>query len=279
MRTLLARLTTAAVIIPVFVGALFWLPNRYWTLFLLPVLLIGGWEWAALAGYNRTSRWLFGGIMLMSVLPMLFIVFGLDGILLASEVPSEGLLYAVAMVFWVVIAPMWLGTRWRARNPLLLGVVGWIVLVPTWLALVRLQAQPLDLLVLLCVVWIADTGAYFAGSRFGTRKLAPEISPGKTWEGVMGAFVSIAVYYFLLRSIFAPWLAWVGEPVGIVLFAVITVMSIEGDLFESWMKRSAGVKDSGSILPGHGGVLDRIDGLTAAMPIAALISLVYRGQA
>jgi len=279
MRMLLARLTTAAIMIPVFVGALFWLPNKYWMLFLLPLLLIGGWEWTALAGYRHGSRWLFVGILLMSVLPVLFFVFGLDGVLPTSQVPSEALLYGAATLFWLAIVPAWLGALWRLRNPLLLGVAGWVVLVPTWLALVRLQAQPLDLLILLCVVWLADSGAYFAGSWIGTHKLAPEISPGKTWEGVIGAFVTIAVYYFLLRLIFAPWLGWVGEPVGIILFAVITVMSIEGDLFESWMKRAAGVKDSGTMLPGHGGVLDRIDGLTAAMPIAALISLVYRGQA
>jgi len=150
------------------------------------------------------------------------------------------------------------------------------VLVPPWLALARLQARPLELLILLCVVWIADSAAYFAGSCLGRRRLAPDISPGKTWEGVMGACAAVAVYYSLLRMLFAPSIAWVGEPVGVVLFVVITVMSIEGDLFESWMKRAAGVKDSGAMLPGHGGVLDRIDGLTASMPVAALISL-YSG--
>jgi len=104
-------------------------------------------------------------------------------------------------------------------------------------------------------------------------KLAPNISPGKTWEGVLGAVVAVAVYYFSLRLILRPPIVWVNGAPGIVLFGVILVMSIEGDLFESWMKRAAGVKDSGTVLPGHGGVLDRIDGLTATMPIAALMSL------
>jgi phosphatidate cytidylyltransferase len=128
------------------------------------------------------------------------------------------------------------------------------------------------LLALLGIVWIADSAAYFAGRGFGRRKLAPEISPGKTWEGVIGAGIAVAVYYALLRFAFAPATAWLGGAAGILLCGAITVMSIEGDLFESWMKRQAAMKDSGSLLPGHGGVLDRIDGLTASMPLAALAS-------
>jgi phosphatidate cytidylyltransferase len=145
------------------------------------------------------------------------------------------------------------------------------------MALVRLQTQPVQLLALLGIVWVADSAAYLAGKSFGRRKFAPKISPGKTWEGVVGAGTAVAVYYSVLRFVFAPETPWLGGPGGMLLCGAITIMSIEGDLFESWMKRQVGVKDSGTLLPGHGGVLDRMDGLTASMPLAALVSLYYLG--
>jgi len=123
-------------------------------------------------------------------------------------------------------------------------------------------------LVLLAVVWIADTAAYVFGRTFGRHKLAPAISPGKTWEGVTGALATVAVYALALN------LAQISGRDGgflVAAFLSMTVFSVVGDLFESWMKRSAGVKDSGAILPGHGGLLDRIDGVMAALPLAALI--------
>ncbi len=150
-------------------------------------------------------------------------------------------------------------------------MTGWLLIVPTWLALVRLQAMPWVLLAVLGVVWIADSAAYFAGRTWGRRKLAPLISPGKTWEGVAGAAVAVAVYhalvwYFGLRSVTLE----IGVAAAL-LVACLLPLSILGDLFESWIKRQAGVKDSGTLLPGHGGVLDRIDALTSTLPLAALV--------
>ena len=124
------------------------------------------------------------------------------------------------------------------------------------------------------VVWIADTAAYFAGRRFGRRKLAPSISPGKTWEGVIGAFAGVGVYYALLWFAWAPEFLTGSRASDLLLVAGMLALSVEGDLFESWVKRRAGVKDSGTLLPGHGGVLDRIDGVIAAMPLAALGSVL-----
>jgi phosphatidate cytidylyltransferase len=117
-------------------------------------------------------------------------------------------------------------------------------------------------------VWTADIAAYFAGHAFGRHKLAPLISPGKTWEGVIGALAAVALYWSVITW-FVPDFA--GQlPAGLLWAAVLTAVSIQGDLFESWMKRLAGVKDSGSLLPGHGGLLDRIDALTSTLPLAAL---------
>lgn len=135
-------------------------------------------------------------------------------------------------------------------------------LFPTWLALVSMRGiSPWLLLVVMAAVWIADSTAYFAGRRFGKHKLAPQISPGKTWEGVLGAWLGVSLYGVILcYSLSLSYWTIVG-------LLGITVLSIMGDLLESLVKRQAGVKDSGSLLPGHGGVLDRIDGLTSTLPL------------
>jgi phosphatidate cytidylyltransferase len=150
-------------------------------------------------------------------------------------------------------------------------VTGAIVLLPTWLALVRLHAQPKVLLALMAIVWISDIAAYLCGRRWGRHKLAPAISPGKTWEGVLGAVFAVTVYYACLAASGWSGFATVHGVVGCAIFLLLTALGIEGDLFESWVKRCAGVKDSGTLFPGHGGVLDRIDALTASMPVAALL--------
>jgi phosphatidate cytidylyltransferase len=139
-----------------------------------------------------------------------------------------------------------------------------------WLALVQLQTAPWALLLFLSVVWVADTAAYLSGKRWGRTKLAPRISPGKTWEGALGAAAAVGVYYVVLWVLASRADRYFDGWWGLFIFGVILALSVEGDLFESWIKRRAGVKDSGQILPGHGGILDRIDGLTAAIPAAAL---------
>lgn len=271
---LITRLLTAAVLLPLFVSALLFLPNKYWGVFLLPALLIASLEWAALVGYRRATQRFFGGIVLLSSLALLYAPDRVASPGVGLGWPFPLFVYWVSAAFWLLLAPAWLAGKWRIENALIKGVTGWIVLVPTWLALVGLQAQPARLLILLGVVWIADSAAYLTGRRLGRRRFAPHISPGKTWEGVAGACVAVAVYYVVLWSIFAPRVALFHGWGGMILFAAVTVMSVEGDLFESWIKRQAGVKDSGRLFPGHGGMLDRIDGLTASMPLAAL-SLYY----
>jgi len=125
-------------------------------------------------------------------------------------------------------------------------------------------------LLLLGAVWIADTAAYFAGRRFGSRKLAPRISPGKTIEGLVGAYVAVLVYVVVVLRLFQPDAELAGYLALVVFGFILTSLSVEGDLFESWFKRQAGAKDSGDLLPGHGGLLDRIDSVTATMPFAVL---------
>ena len=264
------RILTAAVLLPLIVGGLLYLPNRYWAVLLIAVLLAGCWEWAHLARFGRAGRWAFAGIVLASSLGLLAGVSQPAG-------PGRWLEYGTywtAAAFWLVVVPAWLAGRWRVQRPLALGVAGWVVLVPTWLALVRLQHSPAELLMLMGIVWMADIAAYFAGRRFGRHKLAPEVSPGKTWEGVFGAAAAVALYHLSLRFILGPEGAVFLQWAGLVLFLLLAAASVVGDLFESWIKRQAGVKDSGTLLPGHGGVLDRIDAQTSAMPLAAL-ALLY----
>ena len=264
-----ARFITGIVLLALFGGALFFLPNVYWSALLLLALHLAALEWAALAGYRAAARWAFTALVLGAGVALL-----LHGYRTTPTMPDSSLLYVsvywIAAVFWIVIAPAWLMKRWRPRNRFILGIAGAIVLVPTWLALVVLQATPGHLIIVLGVVWIADTAAYLVGRRLGKHALAPRISPGKTWEGVIGAVAAVAVYFSLLWFIFAAERTLRDAAIGVTLFAAVTALSVEGDLFESWMKRQAGMKDSGALLPGHGGVLDRIDGLTASLPIAAL---------
>ena len=178
------------------------------------------------------------------------------------------LLYALCAAFWLAIVPAWLYYRWVVRSRPLLAVVGVVVLLPLWHALTWLQLIPERLLVALAVVWIADTAAYFAGRAFGRHKLAPSISPGKTWEGVVGALAAVCTGWAALALLAPDFHGQLAS--GPLIAALLTAMSIQGDLFESWMKRQAGLKDSGALLPGHGGLLDRVDALTSTVPLAAL---------
>lgn len=264
---LAARAVTAAILLAACVAALFLLPNLWWSAALLAVLLLAAWEWGALAGYGPRARWLLCGVVLASAIALYWAAASAVAIFAGGGL--EQVVYAAGAAFWVLIAPGWLRFRWQPRGRLLMGAAGLVVLLPAWLALARLQADPAALLQILGVIWVADTAAYAVGRRWGRHKLAPTISPGKTWEGVGGAAAAVAVYYGLLSA--SGWASsWAHGWSGGLLVACVAAISIVGDLLESWVKRRAGVKDSGALLPGHGGILDRIDGVMAGMPIAAL---------
>ena len=269
---LLKRVLTVAILLPLFLAALFLLPNLYWGILLVGVIAIAGWEWGGLAGYATRGRALFVAVVLASAVLILVWEHGAAKTSLVYT-PFGKALYALTAAFWIGIVPVWLYYRRQVRDPLLLGVIGWIVLVPCWYAMVWLQVPPMRLFLTLGVIWIADTAAYFVGRQFGRRKLAPQISPGKTWAGVWGAIGAVIVYGIVVWAV-AP-AGSVRLASGLVLVLLMTLLSIVGDLFESWMKRVAGVKDSGELLPGHGGLLDRVDGLTATLPLAVLY-LAYR---
>jgi phosphatidate cytidylyltransferase len=275
MRT---RILTALVLIPGTIAALFFLPSPEWAAVTLAIVALASSEWALLAGYRKPSGLLLvAGTVLIGACMLLTRSSGFDADVGWPE-PLVTSICGAATLFWVVIAPAWLYFGWRVESKIVLTLVGWLALIATWVAVVQLQARsPALLLALMAIVWVADSAAYFAGRRFGKRKLAPAISPGKTWEGVYGALIAVAVYALALL----PFAEGAGYSAAIVPASVIAWvalalalvgLSIVGDLFESQLKRNRGVKDSGKLLPGHGGVLDRIDALLAALPPAALIA-------
>lgn len=268
------RIVTATILFVLFLAALFGLPLLGWQVLVLAMVGQGAAEWARLSGLNGRA----GAGYWMLTLAMMAVMLLIDANV-ALELHSWLHLawYVPAVLFWMFAAPAWLISGWRTENAWLMAVIGWVVLLPTGLAMLDLRAfNPWLLLFVMTVVMVADISAYFAGKRFGKNKLAPAISPGKTWEGVFGAMVGVSIYVLVVgwagglfkqypvfpEIIFAGWL-WVG-------------LSVIGDLFESAVKRQAGVKDSGALLPGHGGLLDRIDALTSTLPFAAIALILQR---
>lgn len=254
------RMVTALVLGGAFVGALFGLPDVLWALFLLIFIVAGAREWARLADYGAAGCRLFPA---MTAVIGLLLLPGMPGLEQARGL-AVVFLIATAVLFWLLLVPLWLAFRWHLRQPGLMALTGWLVLLPPWVSLVQLRhVGPEAVLVLVAAIWLADSSAYLAGKWCGRHKLAPQISPGKTWEGVLGALIAVAVAGSALC-------AWRGLSGWLVVgLLAITVLSVMGDLYESLVKRQSGKKDSGSLLPGHGGVLDRIDGLTSTLPLVA----------
>lgn len=228
---------------------------RAWLAALVALLVVGaGFEWARLCKLNNIVAWIYG-VLAAAAFVALF----------AVDDTAVRVAFALAALFWLLIAPFWLSRGVRPVQRGALAAVGFLVVVPAALALAVLPA--LQVLLVLILVWIADTAAYFVGRAWGRRKLAPSISPGKTWEGAFGGIFGALAYAIICAAFFGR-IAW-----GPLLAAtmVLAALSIVGDLFESAVKRQAEVKDSGALLPGHGGILDRIDSATAVLPVAALL--------
>lgn len=256
------RIITAFVLIVGFLLILFTVSNMQWALLTLAATLAGVWEWSNLI--KLTTQQMY--ITLAAAFSVgLLLIFAASTPLAHYAGALIFVLLASATIFWLVLAPVWLMTKRKINQQLLMSVLGLLLLLATWISLTGLRSiSPWLLLAILATVWIADSSAYFSGKRFGRHKLAAEISPGKTWEGVAGAIVAVSLYGFVLCS-YLHYSLWL-----ILVLWLIVVLSIMGDLFESLLKRQAGVKDSSQLLPGHGGILDRIDGLIPSLPIILL---------
>lgn len=269
-----ARILTAAVVLPLFLLALFYLQDIFWATLLLVLTVIGSREWSNLARLSVKNTILF---MILTTLLGGELLFLLSESMETDAYTTVLLwIYFLSAVFWVGCVPFLLGQSQTINNPIVLMLIGWLVLLPTALALYQLRAiSPVLLLGFMGTIWISDTAAFFAGRAYGKHKLAYHISPGKTWEGVAGAIAAVIVYGLVWIFVFADG-AYLMTLVPLLI--ILTVLGIMGDLFESLVKRQAGLKDSGRILPGHGGILDRIDALTAALPMAILALLLFNSS-
>jgi len=259
---LLTRVLTAAVLLAAFLAALFLLDRSQFSMVVSLVVGIGAHEWARL-------------VKARPVIAAIFAVAVALGCFWLAQLASGALwICAVGALFWISVAPYFLVTGFRA-SPVAVGLaVGLFVLVPAALAMSALP--PRHLLMVLGLMWISDTAAYLAGRAFGRRKLAPSISPGKTWEGVAGGAIGCVIYAIIWAYFDVDLRARVQGFVWIPFLAgtlLLCALGIVGDLFESSLKRQAGAKDSGRLLPGHGGVLDRVDSATATLPVAFLLML------
>ncbi len=265
------RILTAVIILPLFLAALFYLQDIFWATLLLVLTIIGSREWSNLSKFSVRNTTLY---MVLTTLIGGELLFLLSEAIKVDPYTSDFLwVYAVSVFFWIVGVPLFLKQFLVIKNPILLMLIGWLVLMPICLALYQLRAiSPSLLLGFMVTIWISDTAAYFAGRAWGKHKLAAIISPGKTWEGVAGALVAVFLYGLIwsYMDAEAPLMTML-----IPLLLLMAVLGIIGDLFESLIKRQAGMKDSGNILPGHGGILDRIDALTSTLPLAILALLVF----
>ena len=254
------RVITAVILGSSLVFAVFKLPNSVLEIILAAITLIGAWEWSALVGIKKTI-WKYLYVALIGI-AMLLVWHFIQPHYENTFLMLVSLWWAGVVVLLALYKSSWLQSTWL-KNLLVLS--GFIVLVPAWVALTSLHEQgPKALMFFLVLVWVADIAAYFAGKRFGKIKLAPKLSPGKSCEGVLGALLASIVVAIIGLQMFTfskqASLYFIG------LCVLTALISVVGDLYESLLKRNAGVKDSGTILPGHGGILDRVDSITAAAP-------------
>ena len=277
------RVITALLLLPIILIALFLFPDWVWGVFTLGIAIVACWEWGRFCQLSKATTGIYWVLSLVIAAVVFFgyqsgavFGFGFKSLVLGG--------FLLAAAFWLIAVPIWLLKLWRPQVRWAIAVAGWVVVFPTGLALLYLRnVSPWLLLSFAAIVWVADIAAYFSGKAFGKNKLAPAISPGKTIEGAVGGVLGVIAYYFLWLSLLANtylgrqvWAQDIRENLVALLafFLVLGVLSIVGDLFESWMKRGAGMKDSSNLLPGHGGILDRIDALTSTLPLAGLYVLL-----
>ncbi|MCL2875387.1 MAG: phosphatidate cytidylyltransferase [Betaproteobacteria bacterium] len=270
------RVITAVTLLAGLLVVLFFLPTPGWLGFCALICALAAWEWGGLAGWGRKARVIYGAVLWC-------LCFAGGVILLSPHASFPLMLFFFAWVFWLLVVPLWLSGKWPLMRSWWSAVLaGVVVLIPPALVFFALRELfgPWFLLSACALVWVADIAAYFSGRAIGGRKLAPSISPGKTWAGAIGAVIGVLVYcnvVWFAMDVDRMVLPAGADREGILsvllpqaVFIALAAWSIIGDLFESLLKRQAGVKDSSNLLPGHGGILDRIDSLLPTLPLIAI---------
>lgn len=276
------RIITALVLAALLLPTLFTDSAVPFSVFALVLTAAGAWEWGRLSGLSMNGSLGYAGLLAAGALALLW-----------AGVPEPSALgWAWLAVLWVAACAVMLPMgplAWRALPLPLRLLMGVGAMFGTWLALSVARSVGVNfMLSVMAIVWASDVSAYFAGHRWGRRKLAPTISPGKTWEGVMGACVGVLVLALIWMvverlwplgsaSLFSLALSRFGVLGLLTVVAALVALGVVGDLFESMMKRAVGIKDSSQLLPGHGGVLDRVDALLPVLP-AAMAVLALGGR-
>ncbi|WP_166838821.1 phosphatidate cytidylyltransferase [Rheinheimera pleomorphica] len=281
------RVITALILAPLALMAVFYLPLAGFAVFISAAFLLGAWEWSGFCGLpDKASRGGYVGLTAI-VLALLYwqlpqqASWPLENNILLSSLLMAGVGWWLLAIVLVLTYPrsqrLWVNSDWGK------ALMGWLTLIPAWAAVLFIRSTDYAassftgawlIFALLALVWAADIGGYIVGKPFGKHKLLPKVSPGKTVEGMLGGLALVA----LVVTVVAMLQDWPAQtPVWYIAALLLTVLSVFGDLTESMFKRAAGKKDSGAFLPGHGGILDRIDSLTATAPLFAIIVALYSG--
>jgi phosphatidate cytidylyltransferase len=274
------RLITALILAPLMVGGIFFLPIEQFAYFIGFIVTVAAWEWANLSGYSSPIvRIGYAGFVAVATFATAYFI--------DKNAELASLILAVGVFWWFVACLLVIQypdkvILWQARP--VRALLGLLVLIPMWVGFMTLKSQEHSSLIIVYVmllIWGADTGAYFSGKTWGHKKLAPNVSPGKSWAGFWGGLATTGLIAVIFSLCINQWL----RPMTLAdfsLFAVMTfitaIISVMGDLVESMMKRHRGIKDSSQLLPGHGGVLDRIDSMASAVPVFAFFMLLFGWQ-
>jgi phosphatidate cytidylyltransferase len=281
------RVITALILAPLALMAVFYLPLAGFALFISAAFLLGAWEWSGFCGLaTKAMRWVYVGLT-AAILALLYwqlpvqASWPVETNVLLSGLLLAGVAWWLLAIVLVLTYPrsqrLWAGSDWRK------ALMGWLTLIPAWAAVLFIRSTDYAasnftgawlICCLLGLVWAADIGGYIVGKPFGKHKLLPKVSPGKTIEGMLGGLLFVGIVVTVVAAL-QDWPAQ--TTVWYIAAFLLTVLSVFGDLTESMLKRVAGKKDSGAFLPGHGGILDRIDSLTATAPLFAIILAVFGG--
>ena len=266
------RVLSALILIPLILLGVSYSDTKWVALVMAVVVAMGAWEWARFGNLTRPVSRLSYVLLVLAVL---------TGCFLVREMPWVNWLVSAGLCTWflavIAIIARQRGSYELPESPVLPLLTGIMVLALAWLSLVLLHGDnegngPLHMVFLLVLIWTADVCAFFSGRRWGHTRLAPRISPGKTWEGIGGALAGCTLVVIIFNIIFKLEFT---DLIGFIFICLFTVMvSVMGDLLVSLMKRHVGLKDSGHLIPGHGGVLDRIDSLTSAAPVFLVITTI-----